>query len=70
MSHSFKGTEGTQFHFDGGLEGNIHVIAVNGEEVEIPAKDIIDLVAYEYVLPRKVSELEQAAPEHLLQNIY
>lgn len=57
------------FHFDGGLDGGfVRIIDEKREtEIVVKAEDILRLVAEEYVLPKKISQLEQTSYEELLK---
>ena len=65
--HSYD-TKSATFHFNGGLEGgDLIIIPKNGgEEIRIDANDVIELVAYKFVMDEKISKLEQATPRQLL----
>jgi len=65
--HTYEGKT-ARFHFDGGLKGGDLIIQDKhtGDEVRISADDVIDLVAYEYVMSKKISKLEQSNPEEIL----
>jgi len=54
------------FHFDSGLEGDLIIAPENQPEVRIPAEAILELVAREYVLPKKIAKLENMSLKNLL----
>lgn len=60
-----KTEEEVNFHFDGGLTGDL-IICKDNTEIRLPAKAILELVAYEYILPKKIGKLEAAEIEELL----
>lgn len=72
--HSKRCSGGTQFFLNGDFSGDL-IIAKDGlnDGVVIPCKDILELVALEYVLPRAIGRLEEMESsellEHLLQNL-
>lgn len=63
--HSYQGKQGTIFHHNSDFSGNV-IITHEGKEIEIPGSDILELVAYEYILPQKISAVEQAGWQELL----
>jgi hypothetical protein len=67
--HSYRAKDGSAFHFNSDFSGDIIVYAPNGEMVEIPAQDILDFVAQEYVLPARIRELEQTKTDEILLGI-
>jgi hypothetical protein len=51
--HTFEG-EKTRFHFDSDFLSDLIIVnKENGEEIRINAEDILKLVLYEYILPKK-----------------
>ncbi|MBI2108676.1 MAG: hypothetical protein HYT93_00645 [Parcubacteria group bacterium] len=55
------------FHFNSDFSGNI--VCINketGAEMQIPAEEILQLVAYHYLAAKKIEKLEQASIEELL----
>ena len=54
--HTYKGSQAV-FNHNSDFSGDV-VITCGGEMVTIPASDLLDFVAYQYVLPKKISELE------------
>jgi len=59
-----KGKE-TYFHYNGDFSGNV-IINSDNKELEIPAEAILELVAYCYVLGRKIENLENMDHEEIL----
>jgi len=65
--HSYDGKSCT-FHFNAGLTGDIIIQSKDGKnEIRVDAKDILKLVAFEYVLGNKIRELEQMDYKDLLK---
>ena len=65
--HSYKGSKGTIFRFDSVFSGCIVITPSNSEQyIEIPAEDILELVAYNYVLVAKMIKLERKNYRELL----
>lgn len=62
---TIKGRWGTIFHHNSDFSGNVVVVKGDGTEFEIPAQDILDLVA-EHVRSIKIAKLEDLLPEQLL----
>lgn len=67
---------GTTFFFNGDLSGNIYISGFhkNGNDsILIPAKDIIELIARELILPKMQDKLEDKDNtfliNHLLENL-
>lgn len=54
--HTFVGARGTMFHFNGDFSGDV---LIDGKPV--PVIDLIALVARHYVIPRRISALEDGA---------
>ena len=54
--HTYEGKSAT-FHFDSGLEDGDLIIydKKTNQEIRINANDILDLVAHEYGLPKKIT---------------
>ncbi|NUJ17445.1 hypothetical protein FKN04_12755 [Bacillus glycinifermentans] len=65
--HSYQGKSAI-FNFNGGLKGGDLIIIdkKTNAQIRIEADDVIDLVAYEYVLPEKIGKLEQASAKDIL----
>lgn len=65
--HTYNGKTAT-FHFNGGLKDGDLIIfdKQTKQEIRIDANDVINLVAYEYVLSEKIGRLEQASAEDIL----
>lgn len=61
---------GTQFFFYGDFSGELYIAKLNGEEIKIPARDVLELVAREYVLPKLVSNLEDLSDSKLLEHLF
>lgn len=61
-----KGEIDITFHFDGGLSGEVIIQKFNEPEFRIPARALIELVAYEFVLPEKIGKLEGADAKDIL----
>jgi len=67
--HSYN-SDKTSFHFNNDFSGDIIIIdKETNKEVSVNAEDILKLVAYEYILPKKISELEQLDYKNILNNI-
>jgi pyruvate/2-oxoglutarate/acetoin dehydrogenase E1 component len=62
----FVGKEGTVFQFNSDLEGDVYVIPLGKEPIKVPGKDILGLVGYGYVLPKKIALLEEKEYSELL----
>ena len=63
--NTYQGKKGTIFHHNSDFSGNV-IIIHEGKQIEIPGTDILELVAYEYVMPQKIAALEQADWQELL----
>ena len=55
------------FIFDGDMQGDLIIRDKEDGEVRIDAKDVLRLVAYNYVLPSKISALEDMKYNELLK---
>jgi hypothetical protein len=64
--HTFKGSRGAIFNYNGDFSGEIIVKDVTGNEVIIDSDDILDFVAHCYVQPRRIEKLEQSDSRELL----
>lgn len=66
--HTYEG-KSARFHFNGGLENSDLIIfdKKTEQEIRIDSNDVINLVAFEYVLPKKIGELEQAEAKDILK---
>jgi hypothetical protein len=64
---SFTGNNGTQFNHNSDFSGYIFITDRKGNEIKIPAGDILQLVAEAYILPKRISKLEDLTYEDLLK---
>jgi len=64
--HTYRGNKGTIFNFNSDFSGEIIIKDKSGNEITISGNDIIEFVAYCYVLPKKIEKLEQSSSEELL----
>lgn len=62
--HPFNGSGGTSFNFNSDFSGPL-IIRTTGGEIQIPAMDVVELVA-DYVSRRKIEALEQATAQDIL----
>ena len=65
--YNYKGSEGTNFHHNSDFSGEIIIITKDGQQFEIPGKDILEFVAYNYVRPTKISKIEDMDYKGLLK---
>lgn len=65
--HTYDGKTAT-FHFNGGLKNSDLIIfdKKTEQEIRIDANDVIDLVAYQYVMSEKIEKLEQSSADEIL----
>lgn len=64
--HTYEG-EKTRFHFDSGLTGNMLIVDKDtGKEIKTIASDLLELIAYEYILPKEINKLEDMDYKDLL----
>lgn len=64
--HTFKGDKGAVFIYNSDLSGDVIVQDIAGNEVKIDGSDILDFVAYCFVLRNRIEKLEQADSRELL----
>ena len=66
--HSHISKNGTTFHHNSDFSGKIIVITPepNRQEIEINGEDILEFVAYEYIMNKRISEIEQMSWDKLL----
>ena len=66
-TYTYKDENGKEiyFHHNGDFSGDV-IINSDGKETKIPAKAILELVAYCYVLSKKIGKLENMSYEELL----
>lgn len=64
--HTFNGDKGAIFSYNGDFSGDIFLRDKDGNEAKIDGNDILDFVAYCYVLPKKIEKLENADSKELL----
>ncbi len=67
--HSAESKNGTVFHFNSDFSGDIEILPL-GVDVgfHIPAEDLLELVAYHYVLPCEIEALEGAPWKDILKH--
>ena len=65
--HSYTGSQGTKFHYNPDFSGDVVVVDKDGHEFCIPGKDILEFVAYGYVLGEKISQIETMDWQELLR---
>lgn len=56
----YQGQKNTGFNFNGDFSGMVKIQTKDGE-VEVSASDLLEFVAYCYVLPEKIAKLENDA---------
>jgi hypothetical protein len=56
--HTCTGSQGTKFHYNSDFSGDVIVVDKDGHEFYIPGKDILEFVAYGYVLKEKMHQIE------------
>jgi len=64
--HNYEGAEETNFHYNSDFSGGVKIITKDGQQFEIPGKDILEFVAYCYIQPQKVSKIEDMDYKELL----
>jgi len=64
--HSYTGSGGSAFAFNSDFSGDLVVFDAEGRRLTIPAQDVLELVAFKYVLPKKINKLELAEADELL----
>jgi len=64
--HNYKGSNGTNFNFNSDFSGEVIIITKEGKQFEIPGKDILEFVAYSYIMPNKISKIEDMEYKELL----
>lgn len=66
-TYNYKDENGKEiyFHYNGDFSGDV-VINSDNKELEIPAKAILEFIAYSYVLGKKIENLEEMDYEELL----
>lgn len=62
---SFTGKNITYFNYNSDFSGNV-VIVRKGKEFIVPGEDILEFVAYAYVVPNRIAKAEQATWQELL----
>lgn len=64
--HSSTSAGGTDFIFNSDLSGDV-IISRNGVEFSVPGEDLLEFVAYNYLLSKRIAELEDMDWEQLLE---
>lgn len=59
MSHTWISNNGTIFNYNADFSGEIRINSAGKEEIIVPAKDLLEFVAYCYVLSTKIQLLEE-----------
>jgi hypothetical protein len=62
---SYTGKNGTNFNYNSDFSGNV-VIVRKGKEFIVPGEDILEFVAYAYVMPNRIAKAEQGTWQELL----
>jgi len=64
--HSYETTK-TTFNYNTDLSGDVYITNDLGDKITISGKDIIDFIAYCYILPKKIEKLEQMSSIEITQ---
>lgn len=65
--HHYEGTNKTDFHHNSDFSGDVIIITKDGKQFEIPGQDILEFVAYTYVMSKKISVIEDMDYLQLLE---
>lgn len=65
--HSYKSKNGTIFNFNGDFSGHVWITDSNGVQFDISGDDILEFVAYNKILPDRISALEDADWKELIR---
>ena len=65
--HTYQANGGTRFNYNSDFSGSVHLAVPGGKTVYVLGEDLIDFIAYCFVLPQRVSKLEDASSERLLE---
>ena len=63
--HTYSAADGTRFHYNSDLSGEIIVAVYGYAEVRIPSHDLLAFVA-EWIRMQRISLLEDASPAEIL----
>jgi len=66
--HTFKGDKGNVFIYNSDFSGEVIVQDIAGNEVKIDGSDILDFVAYCFVLGGKIEKLDDLAIDRFNKN--
>ena len=66
--HTYKSSNGFIFHFNSDFSGDVVIRnqKLDSENVLIPGKDLLEFIAYNYILPKKIEKLEDMDYKKLL----
>lgn len=63
--HTMCADQGTLFHYNSDLSGDVHVQTQNGDSLDIPGHDLLCFAAH-WVQLQRIRELENASDAALL----
>lgn len=69
MSSHYAGTKGTLFKHNDDFSGTVKIFTIDGNSIEVPGTDILELIAYKFVLPKKISLMEGLDYKEILEGI-
>ena len=65
--HTHNCAHGTIFHFNSDFSGDVKIVDKCGNEVALSAQDILEFVAYRYVVDNRITKLESMDYLEILQ---
>lgn len=65
--HTYEAKGGTVFNYNSDVSGEVMIVEEGSEHIiEVLGKDLIDFIAYCFVLPKRIAALEDASSESAL----
>jgi len=68
IMEAWQTQRGITFHYNKDFNGDIIIQDENGDQMAVPAQDILDLVAWMYVARQKIARIEQCTTDEILLN--
>lgn len=62
----WQSERGTTFEYNSDFNGDVIITDSQGNRVVVPAQDLLDLVAWAYVVPQKIMRLQECSTDELL----
>jgi len=67
--HTARMNHQTIFHYNQDFSGDVWITDKHERKIEIPAKDLVDFIMYNYLIPKVIGKLELLNYEDVLGNV-